>query len=323
MAGVESKINTTQVKKDNPGFFKKLYAGQIGATAAGVATSAATIPLSLVLMKQMCKLNHSLTKDEVNILNKAGEEVLKNSGLEQKGVKIFRRFSPSMKEALSKWDGCINTIPRKNKFLKKIRIILKELNPVRMSGRGKNAFFNTQNNEILAVDKMALSQFHEIGHAMNKFGKGGNFLQNIRQDLISQKQMAKAFGQAIKIPLVGKIAAGIAATIALVGIFKNKKAEGEKPKGFFDKTTTFIKNNVGKLTFLTMLPMVLEEGLASFKGEKAVKGLINKDLFKKVKLTNRLGLATYAIAAAATGIGAYMASKIRDKIAQPNLNKNM
>lgn len=163
-------------------------------------------------------------------------------------------------------------------------------------------------NEIIAVDKIALSQLHELGHAMNKYGKIGKMLQNIRLGCI-------------KNPLVAIVLGGITVAIPLVGIFKNKKAEGEKPQGFFNKTTTFIKNNVGKLSFLTALPLVLEEGLASFKGEKAVKGLISKYLLKKVKISNRLGLAIYVVGATIAGVAAYMTSKIRDKIAQPNLNK--
>lgn len=301
-------------KKDNPGFFKKVGAGTVGAVAAGVAQTAMVYPAAKGFMSKVIKINHGITKDEVAILNKAGDEILIKSGLDKKGVKIFRKLSKGMKEALAAIDKKFNKIPAKNKILRKIRIILKNTNPFRVAGRGRNAFFGVFSNEILAVDKMAVSQFHEIGHAMNKFSKGGRLLQNIRLDFLKKIKYKK-------VPFVGMVAGTIASTIGLVSIFKNKKAEGEQPVGFWDKTTTFIKNNVGKLTFITMLPMVAEEALASYKGEKAVKGLIDKGLFKKIKTSNRFALATYATLAVAAGVAAMIGNNIRDKIAQPNLNK--
>jgi len=190
-------------------------------------------------------------------------------------------------------------------------------NPAYGAMKGKNAAYVFNMSTAIVPDKMATAQFHELGHAMNANSKWGKLLLNLRKDYTPNA--LKISG--IKIPFVRAAMGFVISSIALVGIFKNKKAEGEQAVGFWDKTTTFIKNNVGKLTFITMLPLVAEEALASFKGEKAVKGLINADLFKKVKLSNRLGLATYAVIAAFAGLGAMCATKIRDKIAQPNLNK--
>ena len=102
-------------------------------------------------------------------------------------------------------------------------------------------------------------------------------------------------------------------------IIKNKKAEGEQPKGFWDKTTTFIKNNAGKLTFATTLPMIFEEAIASFKGESFAKKLLSPELFKKVKLQNRTGLLSYIALGIFSGISAMLAVKVRDRIAQPDV----
>lgn len=342
--GLEPQTNPNQ--KDNPGFFKKLGAGVVGLTAAGITKQVVAGPITLGTMSCLCKINRNLTQDEVKILNKAGEQVLKDSGLAKKGVVLVRDLPKETKSflvALGKFFR--NEIPN-GRIINKI---VRAINPYYMIKRGENAGYMVGNNVAIATDKIALSQFHELGHAMNEHSKFGGLLQKLRLDIFKGKKthnsivkfvngpksnnriieslknvMKKLPSTAtnVRIPIISRVAGLAATSIALVSIFKNKKAEGEKPQGIFDTVTTFIKNNVGKLTFLTMLPIVLEEGLATLKGEKAVKGLISKDLFKKVKISNRLGLATYATVAAVTGFGAYLASKIRDKIAQPNLNKN-
>ncbi len=311
--GIEPNINSTQ--KDNPGFFKKIGAGMVGSLVA-VPVSLASLPIASGLQNQMVKINHSIPKDSVKILNKAGEKILKESGLDKKGVKLLRDLPADLKVMIGK----------ENSFglPKNILKFLKMLNPAYQIKLGRNACFRFETNEAIVPNKMALSQFHELGHAMNYHtGKFGKFLQNIRLDIIKQIKQQNAQklifgGKLTKIPVAGKVLGIITAAIGLVSVFKNKKAEGEKPKGFFDTVTTFIKNNVGKLTFLTMLPIIFEEGLASYKGEKFAAKLLKPELLKKVKLTNRLGLASYAAGAILAGLAARVAVNVRDKIAQPN-----
>ena len=97
----------------------------------------------------------------------------------------------------------------------------------------------------------------------------------------------------------------------------SKKLEGEEPKNNFDKVTTFIKNNVGKLAVLSFIPLVAEELAASYKGEKLAKQVLSPELLKKVENCNRLGASTYILMASAVGLGAVVASKVRDAIAKP------
>lgn len=70
---------------------------------------------------------------------------------------------------------------------------------------------------------------------------------------------------------------------------------------------------------LSFMPMVAEEEIASLRGQKVAKKLVNngnlsKELFKKIKLTNLSGFATYALTAIATGVGTYLAVKAKDSI---------
>lgn len=176
------------------------------------------------------------------------------------------------------------------------RYIQEQMDMVGAIEKGKNAGFNNLSNEVLInTEKLGTAGFHEVGHAINynnsKFWK---VMQNLRKP-------------AMIIP-------GILTTIAL---FKRKKADGEKPKGFFDKTTTFIKEHVGTLTTLSMAPIVAEEIKATQRGNALAKKLLSPENYKKVVKTNRYGAATYIAAALAVGVGAYVANKVKDAIAKP------
>ena len=162
--------------------------------------------------------------------------------------------------------------------------------------KGKNAGFNNLTNEVLInTEKLGVAGFHEIGHAINyNNSKFWSTMQKLRKP-------------AMIIP-------SILTTIAL---FKRKKAEGEEPKGFFDKTTTFIKEHVGTLATLSMAPIVAEEIKATQRGNALAKKLLSPESYKKVVKSNKYGAATYIAAALAVGAGAYIANKVKDAIAKP------
>ena len=140
--------------------------------------------------------------------------------------------------------------------------------------------------------KLSLAGFHEAGHAMNaNLSKVGRFLQNCR-----------------KAPLLSM-------PIAAIALLKTKKAPGEEPTSKTDKATTFIKENAGKLTFAAWLPVLAEEGLATLKGNKFAKQLLNPELAKKVVKTNAYGYSSYLLAAVLSGVGICAGTKVKDAIA--------
>lgn len=161
---------------------------------------------------------------------------------------------------------------------------------------GQNACYLPKGKKVLInTEKLGLSAFHEMGHAINhNCNKFWKVMQGARTPM---KFLGSAF--------------------ALTALCKRQKVEGEQPKNAFDKATTFVKNNVGKLVTLSFVPMVAEELMASRRGNKMAAKVLPKDLLNKVKTSNRLGAATYITAAIASGIGAHLASKVRDKIAKP------
>lgn len=161
---------------------------------------------------------------------------------------------------------------------------------------GNNAAFFPKSNKIgVNIEKLGASTFHEMGHAINRhmstFWKG------------MQKLRAPAM-------ITGSV-------LSLTALIKRKKVEGEQPKNKFDKATTFIKNNVGKLVSLTFVPIVAEELMASYRGNKMAKSLLPAEMFKKIRKTNALGAITYISAGIGAGLAAFVASKVRDEIAEP------
>ena len=140
--------------------------------------------------------------------------------------------------------------------------------------------------------------FHEMGHALNA-NKSiiGKILQKCR-------------------PL-----AILVLPVALIALFKTKKAPNEKSTGTFDKVTDFIKNNAGKLTFLTFIPTLAEEALASIKGLNLAKKVLNPELAAKVSKTNKIAYLTYLGLALAASVGTYLAVKVKDAIAKPKLTE--
>lgn len=106
--------------------------------------------------------------------------------------------------------------------------------------------------------------------------------------------------------------AGILPTVALL---TNKRTEANPPKNAWQKTTTFIKENVGKLVAFAFVPTIVEETMASVKGQKLAKTVLSKDLMKNVSKQHMLGLASYVGVAAISGLSAFAANKVRDRIA--------
>ena len=140
-----------------------------------------------------------------------------------------------------------------------------------------------------------MATFHEMGHAVNSTTKLGKLLQTAGGPM-----------RMFAVPV-----------ILAVALLKRNKAEGEKPQGAVDKTTTFIKNNAGKLAFAAWLPTLAEEGMASIRAAKMAKGAgLSADLLKNLNKGNAKAWTTYLIGAAATAAAVRAAVWVKDKIAE-------
>lgn len=271
-----------------------------GKVAAGIVVGNMIGGTALQTTKVLSAIPVSIAKNDKAVfknsnLSQIVDAAFVNSRLAGKGATFIdatEANSELIKETIEK---SMHKLVEKIPFIKNI---LRE-NFISESGewiKGENAhcFFNT-NTIIVNKEKMGWAAFHEMGHVLNNMTPGlGNVLRKLRG--------------------TGAILAGVA---VLTGLFKCKKVEGEKPQGAWDKATTFVKNNCGKLAFLGMTPALLEEGLASIKGAKLAKGLLSPEQFKALNKLNGKAWLTYLGLAAGTGLAAFVSSKIRDTIAEP------
>lgn len=287
---INNNVSFTR-RKDN-----KPSTGQvIGGTLAGLTTTCiVTSPQQKIgngCLNSMKLLHEKLSKDELKQVNKAAADMLETKGLTDKGVSILKVTDKNHKKVAE----LINK--EFEKLLKRFPKNVKKVFIERMANQfeeGKNACYAAKSKTIIYSDKIALSAFHEAGHAMNaNLSKVGKILQKSRGLT------------ALSIPVM------------LVGLFKSKKSPDEEPKNMLDRSTTFIKENAGKLTFATFLPVLIEEGLASYKGNKFAKQVLNKDLAKKVACVNKFGFASYACMAVLTSLGIYAGIKVKDAIEKP------
>lgn len=157
---------------------------------------------------------------------------------------------------------------------------------------GKNSFYLIPTKKIITSDKAQMYAMHEIGHAINyNVSKFGKVLTACR-------------------PTQGLFLA----PFMLTALIKTKKEEGEKTEGFWDKTTTFIKNNIGKITFISFLPTLFDETVASLRAHSFAKKHLSPDLVaKQAKMLGWAG-STYYIAAISASLLAYLSVKVKDAL---------
>ena len=158
---------------------------------------------------------------------------------------------------------------------------------------GKNACFIPETKQVVVnTDKISIAGFHELGHAMNNLMSkyGVKYLAKLR-----------APGYAI------------AGLMEYFAIFSRTKPKGA-PRSFTD----FIEDNCGKIAFLTMLPVVAEEAVASYRGVKlAKKAGLPDTMIKSMKTLYEKALLTYGGRAVLGGLAVYTSRKIMDAFTRP------
>lgn len=301
---------------------------------------------SLGIMAGMLKVSDISNKDMID-LSIATQEGLKKSGLAQKGVKVFKVKESGVIEQMAqnvpvfkflksqyktkgikndkKANKAVLEEVKQNKMINKIAKLLTksemdESSMYKMASDqmlsqikgGYNACYLPKANKVIIPDKhLQTSVFHELGHAMNANGSA------------LTKALQKCRPLAKYVPI---------AVLAISLLNKTPKNEDNKKKNesqnIFKKVANGIKNHAGLISGLAMAPMVLEEGLASLRGQKLAKSLVkdgklSKELFKRIKLTNLGGFASYTLVLIATAIACEVAIKVKDKAQQKYEDKKM
>ena len=336
----KTQSDTSQnFNKDNIKVKNSLGGTVAGLVLGGMVHNNAPLSVLLPIHYGVQKCNN-LPPQEYLILKNAVKQMVQETGLEEKGVRI-KFLNPHEKKiklnnVLMKHrrDMKINTNDPFHKFY--IRLIdRKILNPVR---RGYNAFFVSKgirlpkinssefidlankgkygvlasklkdkayyinpNSIVLPKDKLPTAGFHEVGHAMNyNLSKVGKFLQEC-------KPIAK----------FAPIVLGVYGAIS-----RRSKPTGEnKELTSAQKTNNFIRDNAGKLTLLASLPMLIEEGMATFKGQKFANKVLKPDLAKKVLKGNLLAYSSYLVIALFGALAVRTAVNMKDYFMEKKENK--
>ena len=259
------------------------------ANAAASGVQRGVLSLSGIPFKKI-KNNKELTSD---VYQRAINPVFEKMKLKEVGIELVDTQQVSEQEIAKCVKGGIPKFYEKIKPLKQFAEKMAD-GQARQAKEGSNAFFVPHAKKIFVNNaKMPWTAFHEMGHALNGKSK-------------ILKTMQKS----------GRMMPMLALIPLCVGIFKAKKEENEQPKNKFDKATTFIKNNCGKLAFLPFVPMLFEEGLASVRGTKAAKEFLSKGEFKTLCKGNAAAWLTYLGMATAISLSAVIGSKVRDFIGQ-------
>ena len=226
-----------------------------------------------------------------NIRNVA-QQAMKDTGLATKGIKIRSVNSQNINEITNELINAMGKQP----FGKNTAI-----NASKYFEYGANAAYVPNLKNIYISEKGCYSSvFHEMGHAMNnQFSKIGNILQKGRL-LVPYN-----------VPILGL---GLFAASLLHKV--KQETEGQ-PKSGWEKTKDFVKNNVGKLTFLSFVPTLIEEAMASFKGINIAKKYLPKDQIVQLTKNYQKAFKTYGLVAVLTsagiGLGNLIAQAIQNK----------
>lgn len=339
-----TQMQETQKKTRNKGFIRGQYAGTLAATPIALLNTAAVVG--------MRKISEISKKDSID-LSIATQEALKKSGLAEKGVKVYKvkevdvfsklkkmytnilpRTSKGENVDFKEFEDFLSLFKIRKKDAKPVGAMVEELKGNKLANKilnsktfkqysgdsdefllktanrqllqfkmGMNAGFLPKANKILIPDKhLQTSVFHEMGHALNANGN------------IILKALQKCRPLAMIVPPV----------VLLISLLNKRPKNSEKlenttTKNKIQNVKDGIKNNAGLITGLSMLPMLAEEGLASLRGQNLAKNLVkegtlSKELFKKIKLTNLGGFASYATAILATIVTCEVAIKVKDNI---------
>lgn len=257
----------------------------VAALTAASAVQSGILPAQLLGADKMSKISRTLDKDKVEIANKAADDVLnKLTNLGKKGVKIHNYQKAGIN---------ITGVPDR---------VLEITNPLFATAKGKNALFLNKaipaanlaaNSVVINKDKLSLAAFHELGHAYNfnnsKFWKA---MQNLRTPSIA-------------------LAGAFALLPALAKEIKPKDGEELTTK---EKINNGLRKASPALAFLSMTPMLLEEGKATLRGNKWAKELLNPEMYKKVVKSNRYGYFSYMATAASFALMAFVGKKVKDKM---------
>ena len=265
-------------------------------------------PESMNLIPRMYSpLLQHFTEEELKEVREAAYKAFDKTGLKDKGIEILNITEETKADVLAQIRSEAKADLAKRTILQKLGLYIqagmsKLLNPVGteklvnvLADCETAGYFPTIKKIIVNMNSAPDLSFHEMGHALTD--KYGNFFSKLN---IKSRFYVLA----------------LAPVFLLTSLIKApKKNKDEKPESIVDKTTTFIKNNCGKLVAASFIPILIDEGLASIKGQKLAKEVISsKDILNGLKNTHLKAYSTYLFVAGAAGGLSALAVHLRDKL---------
>ncbi len=253
------------------------------------------------LLKKMDKVNNFLSASVLEKFEQNFEKAFLKSKLSESGVSVFK-CNDLTKDAQKIKDN-INKKINGNDMKK-----LSYFNTVMDFMEKGNSCYTFFNKTIYVSKNTRLSLFHEMGHAYNHnktfFAKS---LQKLRQ-----------LSNYILVPV------SIAALLLSTPKIDKKEKESQKTnptlKWILKAKDTFVKFSP-IIVFSSFLPMIIEEGMASLKGQEFAKNVLDKNMFNKVKYTNLLGFLSYLFIGTFASLVLWISLKIKNLILGKYLNK--
>lgn len=266
----------------------------IKALAASFLISPLFYPVNSKLIDIM-KIKGNLPEDTIELIHSAGEKALKETGLADKGAEIIYLQKQPKEPRLPRILTMFN-LPEQVKNGDNAFCVLKNaVNPL------TNEVVFKENTIYMPAKDLSYTLFHEIGHDLNhNFSKLGLALQKLRMPALK-----------------------LAGLVALFGAFtKNAKPEEGKNMTKTQKAKNFVRDNAGKLSFAITIPVLVEEAMATFKGQKLANKYLPKDIAKIVSNCNKVAFLTYLLMAATAALTSYSAVKIKDYFVAKKENKS-
>lgn len=321
----KADVATAKPKQKEPSVNVNSVGGTIGAAVAGGAVHQLILFPFIKPLQKIMKRNGTFQAEDGKDVHDAIKKILIDSGLKEKGVRI--KFLDSKIRELTPGDSFnkfIRTLFEKayiddvrngynaffcDKDFKLPKITVSEYEKLVKSKNNKllkeklkeTGVFIKANSVVLSKDYLHSAGVHELGHAMNcNLSKFGRFLQKCRPISMCAPMVLGLYG-------------------AFSKKSKPKTENGELTAG--QKTNNFLRDNAGKLTFLAAMPMLIEEGMATYKGQKFANKLLKPELAKKVLKGNMIAYTFYLLAATLGALATTCAVKIKDNAIEKKENK--
>lgn len=235
--------------------------------------------------------NQSLEEEQLQQIHNIGKNIV-NQTLSKEGVSIINHNTFGEYYGQDELKGIFRNLPIPRRFVQSITRGKRNL--LDSIAMGNNAQFNCDLNRILINQDspVAYALLHEIGHAHNynksTFWKpickfGCKYLNLIPTILIAHSLFSK-----------------------------EQKAKNNEDLTKKQKISNFLRNNVGKLIIISMIPKILEECRATYIGNSLGLDKLPHLLQNRVRRMEEIGIISYLLNAIVLATTAAFGKSIKD-----------